>query len=106
MKMPQFDVFVNPVPSARSAYPLVVTMQSDLAATPTYQLVAPIAAPGKFTGGGRLTPKIELQGKQHAVLVPQMGLVRSRDLSASLLTLAQNRGELLVAAIDLLFYGI
>jgi len=103
--MAQFDVFVNPIPSARSAYPLVVAMPSDLAASPTHQLVAPIAAPGKFTAGGRLTPKIDLRGKQHVVLVPQMGLIRSRDLNSAVFSLAQNRGELL-AAIDLLFYGI
>jgi toxin CcdB len=105
MTMAQFDVFVNPVPSARSAYPFVVAMQSDHAATSTFQLVAPIAALGKLTTVGRLAPKIEIQGKQHVVLVPQMGVMRSRYLSAHVATLAQNRGELL-AAIDLLFFGV
>jgi hypothetical protein len=62
MTMAQFDVFVNPVPAARAAFPFVIAMQSDLATTPKQQIVAPVAARCSFGSSGRLTPKVEVQG--------------------------------------------
>ena len=103
--MAQFDVFVNPVRAARSTYPFVVAMQSDSEATAAYQLVAPIAAHATFTTGGRLTPKVEIHGQEHVVLVPQMAVMRSRDLRSNVESLAPARRELL-AAIDYLFFGV
>jgi len=103
--MAQFDVFVNPVPSTRSAYPFVVAMQSDLAATSTFQLVAPIAALSKLTPVGRLAPKVAIEGKPYVVLVPQLEVMRTRYLSSNVANVASDRGELL-AAIDLLFFGV
>jgi toxin CcdB len=103
--MAQFDVFLNPVAAARSTYPFVMAMQADLAADAVYQMVAPIAARGPFTAGNRLTPKVEVKGKLHVVLVPHMTVLRSRDLTSNVASLAAARGELL-AAIDLLFFGL
>jgi len=80
-------------------------MQSDFAANSEYQLVAPIAPRGAFSNASRLTPKIEIQGKEHVVLVPQMTLMRSRNLTSNVSTLGETRSGLL-AAIDLLFFGV
>ncbi len=103
--MTQFDVFVNPVRSARSTYPFVLAMQSDLAGSPGYQVVAPVATPGAFSAGGRLVPKVAIQGKDHWVLVPHMTVIPSRDLTTRIDSAAQARSELL-AAVDLLFFGL
>ncbi len=103
--MAQFDVFVNPVRSARSTFPFVIVLQSDLAVSPTYQMVAPVALPGALPAGGRLTPKVEIEGQYGAVLVPHMTALASRDLKTPIGSVAQSRGDLL-AAIDLLFFGV
>jgi hypothetical protein len=103
--MAQFDVFVNPVPSARSTYPFVVAMQADFAHIPTHQMVAPATAHSAIgSGRNRLTPKLVIRGTEHVVLVPHMSVVQSRDLTSPVDSLALARGELL-AAIDLLFFG-
>jgi toxin CcdB len=103
--MAQFDVFSNPIRAARSTYPFVVAMQSNSATSPSYQLVAPITARAQFAPGGRLTPKVDIEGKAHVVLVPQMAVMRSRDLASTVSSIASARTELL-AAIDFLFFGV
>ncbi len=103
--MAQFDVYMNPVAAARSTYPFVVAMQSDWATHSLYQMAAPIAARGPFTAGGRLTPTVDIRGQQHVVLVPHMAVLRTRDLNSHVASLAGARSELL-AAIDLLFFGL
>jgi len=52
-----------------------------------------------------LTAKVEIQGKEHVVLVPQMAVMRARDLIANVGSLASARGEIL-AALDFLFFGV
>ena len=103
--MAQFDVFVNPVPAARTAFPFVVAMQSDFAATPREQIVAPVATRSAFAPGGRLTPKVAIQGVEHIVFVPRMIVMPSRDLTTNVCSILPARSELL-AAIDLLFFGV
>jgi|GEM_PF-1323847 len=104
--MAQFDVFVNPVAAMRRAYPLVVTLQSDIADNPREEIVAPIV-PSRLmaTIGSRLTPTVEVNGSDHRVLVPALTGMRSRDLTERRGSIAAARGDLL-AAIDYLFFGI
>ena len=104
--MAQFDVFVNPLASARRAYPFVVAMQSDLTISAAEQLVAPIASLeyGRSTGG-RVMPAVALQGNNHIVVVPRLTTMRSRDLTEKVSSIAPARDELL-AAVDYLFSGI
>jgi len=104
--MAQFDVFVNPIASARSAYPYVVAMQSDFAQGSTDQLVAPLVPRGRMpTIARRLTPIVLIDGSEYAVLVPAMAGMRSRDLAKRHDSVASARTELL-AAIDYLFFGV
>jgi hypothetical protein len=105
MTMAQFDVFVNPVPAARTAFPFVVAMQSDFANTPKEQLVAPVAARNSLASIGRLTPRVAIRGAEHVVFVPRMRVMQSRDLAATVDSVAAARGELL-AAVDLLLFGL
>jgi toxin CcdB len=104
--MAQFDVFVNPLASARRSYPFVVAMQSDLTIDGAEQLVAPIASLdyGRSTGG-RVMPAVALQGNNHIVVVPRVAVIRTRDLTEKVSSIAAARNELL-AAIDYLFFGI
>jgi hypothetical protein len=102
--MAQFDVFVNPVASARAGFPFVVSMQSDLARNPREQIIAPVSVRGAL-GSGSLTPKIAIQGFDHIVFVPRLRVMESRVLTAYVCSVVSARLQLL-AAIDLLFFGV
>lgn len=104
--MAQFDVYVNPIPAARRTYPFAVAMQSDLTLDAKEQIVAPLAPRSSIReGSGHLTPRVEINGLDHVVFVPRLTAIRSRDLAASIGSIAPARGDLL-AAIDYLFFGV
>jgi toxin CcdB len=102
----QFDVFVNPVIAARRHYPFVVVLQSDFAATTRDRLVAPLVPRGALNPiAGRLTPTVEIDSKEHVVLVTDLAGVRQRDLAMPVGSLAARRADLL-DALDYLFFGV
>jgi CcdB protein len=104
--MAQFDVYLNPIAAARHAYPYVVAMQSEFSVTASDQIVAPVAPRESLPGiAGRLTPIVVLQGAEHAVLMPRLTVMRSRDLGQTVISIATSRAPLL-AAIDYLFFGV
>ena len=77
--MSQYDVFDNPIPRARRAFPFVAILQSEFADTGRDRIVAP--------------------------LVPRMTAVCATDLRALRDRLTSHRGEI-VAALDYLFLGL
>jgi toxin CcdB len=102
----QFDVFVNPIVAARRAYPFVVVLQSDFAATTRDLLAAPLVPRRALTPiAGRLTPIVEIDSMEHVVLVADLAPVRQRDLSTPVGSLVARRADLL-DAIDYLFFGV
>jgi toxin CcdB len=104
--MAQFDVFVNPIAPARSAYPYVVALQSNFAQDANNQIVAPLVPRGAMPAiAGRLTPVVSIGASEYVVLVPTMTGMRSRDLSKRHCSVAAAHAELL-AAIDYLFFGV
>lgn len=104
--MAQFDVFANPIATARRAYPWVVTLQSDFAQYAHGQIVAPLVPQASMPNViSRLTPIVALEGVNHLVLVPVLTGLRAGDLKARHGSLASARSELL-AAIDYLFFGV
>jgi len=104
--MTQFDVFENPIPAARPAYPFVVAMQSDFARHATDQIVAPLAPRASMPqSAGRLTPTVVVNGTDYAVLVPRLTAMRAADLAQRVGSIAGSRDDLL-AAIDYLFFGV
>ena len=104
--MAQFEVFVNPAPRARAAYPFVVSLQSDATSGTFEQIVAPLVPRHRIgTGSGRLTPVVRLGEADFVVLTPALGRVRSGDLVVRHHSVPSARADLL-AAIDYLFFGI
>lgn len=104
--MSQFDVFENPVPRARRAYPFVVVLQSDVAGTGRERIVAPLAPRARLTGtAGRLAPHVKVAGVDHVLLVPSLAAVPASDLRAVRGDLSPYRAEI-VAALDYLFLGL
>jgi hypothetical protein len=104
--MAQFDVFVNPIPQARRAYPYVAVLQSDLAETGRERIVAPLVPKARLTGSaGRLTPHVRISEVDHVLLVPSMAAVAAGDLRELRGQLVADR-DAIVAALDYLFLGV
>jgi toxin CcdB len=102
----QYDVFDNPIPRARRAFPLVSILQSEFADTGRDRIVAPLVLRTRIPGvAGRLTPVVKVLGVEYVLLVPRMTPVAVTDLHAATDRLAAYRNEI-VAAIDFLFLGV
>lgn len=104
--MAQFDVFVNPVAAARSAYPFVVAVQSSIAQDSRDHIVAPLVPLGLMPKViSRLTPIVQWDGAEHLVLVPALTGVLSHELVERRGSIASERSVVL-GAIDYLFFAI
>ena len=104
--MSQYDVFENPIPRARSAFPLVTILQSELADTGRDRMVAPLVIRARMPGvSGRLTPVVKVLGVEYVLLVPRMAPVASADLRNVKDQLVSYRDDI-VAALDFLFLGV
>ena len=103
--MRQYDVFDNPIPRARPAFPFVVILQSELADTGRDRIVAPLVPRARMPGvAGRLTPIVKVRGIDHVLVVPRMTTVAAADLHGVRDQLTPYRDNI-VAAIDFLFLG-
>lgn len=104
--MRQFDVYPNPLPAARNAYPYVVLLQSDFTADGRDRIVAPLAPRRALAQvAGKLTPVVRLGTTEYVVLVHALSAIRARDLVDARGSLAESRAEML-AAVDYLFFGV
>jgi len=104
--MPQFDVYINPVPSSRRRYPLVVMLQSDLLSERSSQVVAPMAPRrGLSDTSNRLSPVVSIDDDQYVVLVTSLVTLPIRELQKRVANLSRHR-DVLLGAVDLLFYGV
>jgi toxin CcdB len=102
----QYDVVDNPVPRARSAFPFVAIVQSDLADTGSDRIVAPLVPSARIPGvAGRLMPIVKVEGVDHALIVPRLTAVPAAELRVVKGSLSSYRNEI-VAALDLLFLGV
>lgn len=104
--MAQFDVYPNPVPGARSRYPYVVCLDSDLLAGRSHRVIAPLARSDGMPGrAGRLTPEVPIDDVSYAVIVTAIVTLPSSELTHRVANVARRRDDLL-GAVDLLFYGV
>ena len=105
--MPQFTVYRNPNPATKAAYPLLLDVQNDLIADLNTRVVVPLcpASAMKDKLIKTLTPVFEIDGKQYAMLTPQLAGIAKKQVGAKVADLAQCRDEI-IAALDLLITGI
>jgi len=104
--MSQYDVFDNPIPQARRAFPFVAILQSEIADTGRDRIVAPLVPRTRMNGTvGRLTPLVKVADVDHVLLVPRMTAIAATDLRAVKDRLTAYR-ENIVAALDFLFLGV
>jgi len=105
--MPQFSVYRNPNPDAKSVTPFLLDVQSDLIADLSTRVVVPLCLASAMKGKiiQTLTPVFEIDGKQYVLLIPQLAGISKKLIGAKVADLAHRRGEI-VAALDLLITGI
>ena len=102
----QFDVYRNPIPQARRAFPYVAELQSNIAETGQDKIVAFLAPKQDLRSpSGRLMPFVEVESKVFALLIPSLTNLPASDLKRPLANLGSFR-ESVVAAIDYLFLGV
>jgi toxin CcdB len=102
----QFDAFPNPLASQRRAFPLVISLRSDLIAASSDAVIAPLVPRRQLAGAlGRLNPLVQLDQEEYVVLVDRLTTIPVSSLPRRIANLARHR-EALLGAVDLLFYGV
>ncbi len=105
--MAQFTVHRNPNPESKALYPFLLDVQSDLISSLGTRVVVPLCLASAMKGKliKTLMPVFEIDGKQYAMLTPQLAGVAKKQIGVKVADLAHHRGEI-VAALDLLITGI
>lgn len=105
--MSQFSVHRNTNTVTKTAFPLLLDVQSDLIADLGTRVVIPLCLASTRKGQliGTLTPVFEVEGKSYVMLTPQLAGISKKQLGAAIANLSENRQKI-IAALDLLMTGI
>jgi toxin CcdB len=102
----QHDVFANPAPRTRAAFPLVAVLQADLSAEGRSQMIAPMAPRGAMPRAvGRLMPIVRHDGHEFLLAMELMTSVPIGALRDPLGSIAAHRDDI-TRAVDWLFTGV
>lgn len=104
--MAQFTVYRNKSPRTRSAFPLLVDVQSELLEPLQTRVVIPLARVARLAKKPvtHLTPALEFDGERYVLMTPQLAGIPRTDLGQPAGTLVAQR-QTIVAAIDFLVSG-
>ena len=103
----QFDVFKNNNPGSQERFPYLLDVQAELLSALETRVVIPLA-PKQRASRSTLTglmPTLQIKGKPHLAVTPQMAGIPRRDLGACIGNLNHSRSDI-IAALDLLFTGV
>ncbi len=105
--MAQFDVYVKPSKQTQSAYPFILDMQNALIDHIATRIVVPLAHARKFRNEEMkgLTPRIEFNGDELMIMIPQIASIPAKVLNQPIGTLKHLRDEI-IAALDFAITGI
>jgi len=104
--MARFDVYPNPGAHATTT-PYLLDVQTDLLDGLDSRMVIPLRSLEHFARvklPTRLTPVLQIDGKDYLLETPKMGAVPQRILKTSLASLA-NEQDQITGALDFLFQG-
>lgn len=103
----QFDVFPNPEPRTRGAFPYLAVLQADVAETGDARMTAPLIPLSgmRRAVAGRVTPTVSIGDADFILAIPQMTAIRTRSLRDRVGSIARHR-DAVTAALDYLFQGI
>ncbi len=102
----QHEVFANPAPRTRAAFPYLAVLQADFAAEGRARIVAPMAPRASMaTAAGRLLPIVRHAEEDYLLAVELMVSVPRTELRRSLGSIAAQRDDI-TKALDWLFNGV
>ena len=104
--MARFDVYPNPGAHADTT-PYLLDVQSDLLDGLKSRMVIPLRSLEHFAKvklPTRLTPVLQVNGKEYLLETPKMGAVAKRTLRTSLTSLAHEQDRI-TGSLDFLFQG-
>ena len=106
MLIMHYDLYANPNPRSRRAFPLVVVLQADIADGDS-RLIAPLAPhTGPFaTATSRAIPLIDHDAKRYILALPLISTLPRNQLRTAVGSVGQYRDEI-TRALDWLFFGI
>lgn len=105
--MAQFDVYENSSKNSRKAYPFILDIQHNLIEDIATRIVAPLGDARHFKNEELkgLTPKVEFDGKELLILIPQIASMNTKSLKDPIGSLSHLREEI-ISALDLAITGI
>lgn len=105
--MPQFSVHRNQHASTKARFPLLLDIQADLLEDLATRVVIPLTPQTASKGQkmDRLTPVLQVDGKQYIVVTPQLSVIAKKELGPIVTDLASERLGF-VNALDFLLTGI
>ena len=105
--MAQFDVYINPSKTSRSAFPYLVDIQSPLISDIATRIVIPLGKADilKNRTMKGLTPEVEYEGNRLLLLTPQIASVPAKVLKSPIGSLEHLRDGI-VSALDFAITGI
>lgn len=105
--MAQFDVYVNPSKQTKNAYPFILDIQNELIGDIATRIVVPLGKAKEFSNEEMkgLTPRIEFEGTDLLIMIPQIASMPARTLKEPIGTLLHLRDEI-ISALDFAITGI
>lgn len=105
--MTPFSVFRNKNSTSKSAFPLLLDIQSDILSELETRVVIPLAPLEKVKGKimNRLMPVLNIEGKVYVLYTAQIAGISKRELGALVGNLSAHRRDIL-GALDFLVTGI
>ncbi len=105
--MAQFDVYVNPSKQTGNTYPFILDIQNELIENIATRIVVPLGIAKKFDNEEMkgLTPRIEFEGTDLLIMIPQIASMPARALKEPIGTLIHLRDEI-ISALDFAITGI
>lgn len=105
--MAQFDVYVNPSKQTGNVYPFILDIQNELIEDIATRIVVPLGKAKDFSDKEMkgLTPRIEFEGTDLLIMIPQIASMPARALKEPIGTLFHLKDEVL-SALDFAITGI
>ncbi len=105
--MAQFSVYANKNAATKSRFPYLLDVQSDLLSELETRVVIPLCPQRSMKGKPFtvLMPVVEIAGKAHVLITPQLAGIAKKELGTAVADLGAQRGAI-VAALDLLVTGV
>lgn len=105
--MAQFDVYRNANPATRARIHYLLDVQSELLDSLATRVVVPSCKPGLLKGrlAERLNPLFVVEGREVAMLTPEIAGVPAKALGEVIGNLSSQRGAI-IGALDLVITGI